>query len=850
MTKSIGQDATVRLMPRAVEQMRTAIAEVGGREVFFAGTINSEGLVVKARILARGHESAVPAITETLKKGDVVIHNHPSGDIAPSEADVQLASVYSFNGHGVFIVDNEVARIYVVVEPFLPTKHKPIKKDELDAALMPNGPLARLLPQYEFRPQQAEMTQAVARAFNNDGLAVIEAPTGVGKTMAYLLPAILWAKQNGERIVVSTKTINLQEQIIYKDVPVLERALDQKFSAVLVKGRSNYLCWRKLNRALSEATLLEDPDDEASLKNIADWAQKTEDGSLSDLPFVPKREQWSKLCCEADTCRLTNCPNPSRCFVGKARREIAKADIVVVNHHILFADLSIKKEMGSFTSLAVLPAYLRVIIDEAHNIEDSATAYFGVEVTRLGALALIGRFLRHERGKERGLLPYIKAKLIKYPTPQAREEIDRALNLIDDQLLLALASAREALNVAFDAVRSLTADKCGQIGGEIKWRLTEAVLADGELRDIHAALVIPATEEVFTCVRLCAQLHSLLRALPVPPGMEESPFVTELFELEGYRERLQRLGQALAEGTSRELQENTVRWIEIDARNSGICRIIRAPLEVGPALAEWVYENVKTGILTSATLTVGRKFDHLFKRIGLDRVNGDRIEKLALETPFNFESQAMLAIPTDVPLPDDKNFLDECAEFTREALAITQGHAFVLFTSFYALDHVYKRLVAPLKAMGIVSLRQGDATRTSLLDRFRADASSVLFATDSFWEGVDVAGEALQCVILPRLPFRVPTEPILEARAEAIEAAGGNSFIEYTVPQAVIKFRQGFGRLIRRRTDRGVVLVLDRRIITKYYGRIFLDSLPEMKVLKGPRPGILLALREFFGTQK
>lgn len=826
--------------------MVAAIEEVGGREVFFAGALNAEGVVIRVRVWARGTEGAVPAVMEGLQKGEVVIHNHPGGNIAPSDADLQLASVFGFNGHGVYIVDNAVTRVYVVVEPFLDKDRTPLDADELADFLKPGTRLARSLEHFEVRPQQVEMMRHVARAFNDNGIAVIEAPTGVGKTMAYLLPAILWSVRNKERIVVSTRTINLQEQIIEKDIPVVQRCLKQPVTAVLVKGRGNYLCRRKLERALSEASLLADEKEQSGLRAIAEWAEKTEDGSLSDLPFVPGRELWGSVCSEADTCRLSNCPNPGKCFLGKARREVAKADILVVNHHMLFSDLAIKRETGSFASSAVLPSYRRVIFDEAHNIEDSATEYFGVEVTRLGAMALIGRFVRSDRNQERGLIPFLRIKLQKERHGPTASELEGILDITDNQLLPVLAGAREALIAVFETIRSLTADRCGQVGRDIKWRLTQEMLDDKELREIHTVYVLPAAEEVSNCARIATALAHRVRQIPAPEDGSESPFLTELLQLEAFRDRLLRLANSLAECTNDKLEKNTVRWIEIDAKNKNIVRMVRCPLEVGEPMAEWVYSNLKSVVMTSATLSVRRNFDYLFSRIGLDRVEEPSPDPLELGSPFDFASQALLCVPTDIAAPDERIFLEESVDHIREILEITGGHAFVLFTSFFALDFAHRRLETELKARGITPLKQGSAARGHLLDRFRSDSASVLFGTDSFWEGVDVAGEALQCVILQKLPFRVPTEPVLEARAEAIDARGGNSFMDFTVPQAVIKFRQGFGRLIRRKTDRGAIVVLDKRVITKYYGKLFLDSLPGARVVSGPRQGVYTALRKFF----
>ncbi|MBP8129367.1 MAG: DEAD/DEAH box helicase family protein [Candidatus Hydrogenedentes bacterium] len=841
-----GEPALRRITPSAIDHMRDAIVETGGREVFFAGALDAAGRVCEVRVCARGNDDAVPALFEGLRVRDVVLHNHPSGNLEPSEADLDLASVYSVHGHGVLIVDNGLSRVYVVVEPFLPQQAERLDPEELARFFRPDGKLARTLPQFEVRPQQEEMMEAVAQAFNQDGIAAVEAPTGVGKTVAYLLPAALWAVRNKERVVVSTRTINLQEQIVYKDIPLLQQCLKETFTCCLVKGRGNYLCWRKLERLLSEASLFDDDRMREQVEAIAEWAEKTAEGDREDLPFVPERELWDRLCSESDTCAMGRCPDQQKCFVTRARRQVAKADILVVNHHMLFADLAIKRELGDFSALSVLPSYQRLIFDEAHSVEDSATEYMGVSAVRLGALATLSRFLRTERGQERGLIPFLRLKLVKDCPQLPVDAFEVIQDLIERQVLPEIALARETLNTAFDALRALAAAKCGEIGRDIKWRLKPNTLQDPDVRAVHADFVLPSVEAVTKLNQSCLALLRLLQAIPPDPESKGSPIEMEMLQLSAYAKRLERLALALAESTSEELAENTVRWIEIDAENPSFVKVARCPLEVGKPLADWLYSNLKTIVMTSATLTVRREFDYLFGRLGMDLVPRDRLNAVCLDTPFDFGEQALLGIFTGLVSPSERGFLDESVDAVREVLRITRGHAFVLFTSFYALDYTYRRLRDDLRASHITPLRQGEASRTQLLERFRSDTASVLFATDSFWEGVDVAGRALQCVILPRLPFRVPTEPILEARAEAIDDRGGNSFLSYSVPQAVIKFRQGFGRLIRRRTDRGAVVVLDSRIVTKFYGRIFVESLPGVRMVRGSRDEVLQELTEFF----
>ncbi|HOZ45341.1 MAG TPA: helicase C-terminal domain-containing protein [Candidatus Hydrogenedentes bacterium] len=847
MPEEIGIAASTRIHEVAAEVMRHDIAEAGGREVFFAARADAGGLIESVRVCARGHAEAVPAVLEAVEPGEIVLHNHPSGDLGPSDADLDVASICGVHGHGCYIVDNAISRVYVVIEPFRPKDIRLLDVKELGRFLSPSGPLMGALDHFEVRPQQKRMMVAAARAFNNGGIAAIEAPTGVGKTLAYLLPAALWAVRNRERVVISTRTINLQEQIIHKDIPLLQKCLDEPFTAVLVKGRGNYVCLRKLERAVAEAAVLVGDDAADMVRALGEWAEKTEDGSKSDLPFVPRRDVWEQVCSEVDTCVGMRCAQAKKCFVMRARRAVAKADLVVTNHHLLFSDVAVKKETGDFTSLAVLPAYKRVVLDEAHSIEDSATEYFGVQATRLGALALLGRFVRTEGGKERGLVPFILVKIAKDSQEVRIKDYEEIHNLVYNEFLPALEAAREAVEAAFGAVRDATAAECRQVGRDVKWRLTPDVLASAALRAVHGTFVLPAVGELTRCAEFCVKLRALLEKVPPNAGETESPVVVEMAQLAGYGSRLAHLASVLAEATSDTLEPKTVRWIEISAYNPKIVRLARCPLEVGEALAEWVYAKLSTVILTSATLTVRNDFGYFRSRTGLDRLPEGRIETLVLETPFDFQKQAILCVPKDLPAPDAPEFLDACVEAVRRVLAITKGHAFVLFTSFYAMDFTHERLESELRDVGIAALKQGTASRTQLLDRFRRDASSVLFATDSFWEGVDVAGDALQCVILPKLPFRVPTEPVLQARAEAIEAAGGNAFMMYTVPQAVIKFRQGFGRLIRRTTDRGAIVVLDQRVLTRYYGRTFLESLPKVRMVAGPNPGTFKALEEFFG---
>lgn len=843
---SEGEPILNRMTRDTADDLRRHIQAAGGNEVFCAGTLDGAGLLISVRVLARGHTEAVPALFAMLELREVVLHNHPSGNLEPSDADLDLAGIYSAHGHGVYIVDNETTRVYVVVEPFLPKKVERLDARELAGAFAADSPLARHLEDFELRPQQVRMTEAIAAAFNDNGIALIEAPTGVGKTMAYLLPAVQWALRNKERIVISTRTINLQEQIVLHDLPLLRACMREEFNACLVKGRGNYVCLHKLDRAFSEISLFDAPHLAEQMRTLVTWAETTNDGSTSDLPFMADRNVWERVCCEADVCVGGNCRHYRKCFLMRARREMAAADLLVVNHHMLFADIAVKRETGDFAAAAVLPAYGRVIFDEAHSIEDAATEYFGISATRAAMHKTMGRLARVESEQDRGLLSFLKLKLMRNCPQVSVEEYQEYVDLIDRQLQPAVLMAEDAMDEAFTALREYTSERSGRFGADVQWRLTADILSEPELRQVHDEVVLPAVLQAQTLIRLGHKLLEKLDTItPLELG-EESPVQLETAELRAYLRRLQQVADALAECTAEELEDNTVRWIEVSGRDENRVRIARCPLAVGKPLAEWVYSKLDSTVLTSATLAVRRQFGYCKARIGLDLVPEGRVTELLLDSPFDFKNQALMCVPTDGPHPNAEDYLEKLVIDIRTILGVTKGHAFILFTSFRALDFVFKELEAELYARGIKPLCQGKDSRSRLLNTFRDDPSSVLFATDSFWEGVDVAGEALQCVVLTRLPFRVPTEPILEARAQAIEQEGGNAFMEFSVPQAVIKLRQGFGRLIRRKTDWGSVVILDNRIVTKYYGRTFIGSLPEVPVVSGPAAKVWKELERFY----
>ena len=829
----------------SIDQIRYAIAENEGREVFILGQTDVQRRIVQVEVLARGSEDAVPAVMQTCSYGDVVIHNHPSGDLRPSGADIEIAARFGSLGVGFYIVDNLVAHLNRVVEAFAEKNTELIEMEQVADLLGRDGTISRELPDYEDRPEQLRMAFSVAEAFNKGKLAVVEAGTGTGKSLAYLVPALLWARANQERVVVSTRTINLQEQLIRKDLPFLQRSTGIEFYAVLVKGRSNYYCMRRGDSAGRELGLF-DQDLLAELQQIIEWAGKTADGSKEDLSFIPSYQVWDEVCCEADQCARVRCSYYSRCFFHKARRQAARADILVVNHSLLLSDLALRQQTDNYTATAVLPPFERIILDEAHHLEDVATSYFSSQVTRFTFSRILGR-LRHPRKPNQGLLP----RFIDQLSRELPETLDELYRTLHDQVETLLSKRQQLFDQALDELQNIGEELPAFLGKQIssRFELKHRILPEFCQTPVWQQICERVEKLRLTGAELTKGLSSLLRSCEALPEEVGEKLMPVLIDIRGIGGRIDALLADL--GSFQAVNDQSCVWIEVREGRIGrgkglITSLCQAPLEVAEGLNKALYQRFRTLVMTSATLSVAGSFRYFHDRIGLDRVEPSRLTELALESPFDYPRQALLAIPTDLPAPGAPGFNEAVRDAVEKAVVSSGGRSFVLFTSYALLRQVHDELAPVLEARKIRCLRQGQENRHRLLKRFAEDETSTLFGTDSFWEGVDVPGRSLEQVVISRLPFRVPTEPVLEARAQAIEQRGGDAFMEYAVPQAVIRFKQGFGRLIRHRDDRGVVLILDTRVVKKGYGRMFLRSLPPARQVQGQSDQVFAEIGQFF----
>jgi ATP-dependent DNA helicase DinG len=641
----------------------------------------------------------------------------------------------------------------------------------------PGGLLSRTHPAYEFRCGQLQMAQAVEAAIEEKRHLIVEAGTGTGKTLAYLMPVI----RSGKRVIISTGTKNLQEQLFHKDIPFLEQALfpegNKKLSVCYMKGRNNYLCRKKLYD-LTDQPVLSGLDEVEQYRAIAAWEQTTTSGDRAELTQLPEASAlWHKLDARADTCLGQKCSSWDKCFVTEMRRRGMESDIIIVNHHLFFADLGIKQQAEGAPDAGILPDAGVVIFDEAHELEDVAGSYFGISVSaaRLEELC---------------------------------RDVESSLHR-NKNYTAALSGAIQSLHERSGFFFSLLPEGDGRFAFESRREFLEE---NGD--------------EFIGLRQSLARLGAEIENMPSKPE--------EVFALARRAQELQVQLSFLMESEDK----NTVFWIERrrGGRENLRVSLQATPIDVGPILRECLWTKLESAVLTSATLAVGGGFDYIRGRLGVEHARD-----LVLPSHFDYQKQAMLYVPPDLPDPRTPQFAAKAAERIRQLLEITRGRAFVLFTSYAQMRDIYQRLLGEVE---FPMLLQGDAPKNALLEEFRLTPHCVLFATSSFWQGVDVQGEQLSCVIIDRLPFAVPSDPVVAARIKAIDAEGGNAFFQYQVPAAVITLKQGFGRLIRSLNDRGLLALLDNRILKKQYGRVFVESLPDYR-----RTTELGVVEEWFGAR-
>lgn len=718
--------------------------------------------------------------------------------------------------------------------------HGSIDVKDVEASFREEGALSSAMDGYESREGQVEMAVSFAEALNSDRHFMVEAPTGIGKSLGYLVPAIKFSQQEGFPVVISTNTKNLQSQLYEKDVPFLQKSLGIDINCAIIKGRGNYLCLRKMFYVLDSMQRELDREERMQMVTLLNWARQTDTGDISECILAGRPNfspLWAKLRTIGDECMGRSCNCFHKCFLKKARSLSLNADVVVANHALVFAEMNMES--------AVLPEYRHVIFDEAHNLEAAATDHLTVEIALYRVMQVLNRLYRPAKRKSggTGLIASIFGSLSN-PSASLSDELSQMCHDRCEAIIKCVDMAVRQTMPFFDSMSELI-PKTGYA--------RQLRFAEGNKRE---SVWEPVDEcKTLLVSALAGIMRNIEAMVDIMREMQTGslPYLREFQrELEGVTQWIREIISDL-EFTLAGSEANYVYWIESASPKQGGAIVKAAPLSIAELMHDQVYSRKRSCSFCSATLTVRNNFKFLSGRLGIDRISEDRIIKMQAESPFDYDRQCMVAVPVFLPEPDAKGsekYVRELSALQGEVYRRTRGRGMALFTSYNMLKGCYEFLQEYLKGDGLTILAQGEsASREHITAVFKRDIHSILLGTHSFWEGVDVAGEALSCLTIARLPFGVFTDPVIEARCEQLEAQGKDAFLHYSLPSAVIRFKQGFGRLIRSKTDRGVVIVADRRIVSKRYGRIFLDSLPTQAETFADSRVFLEAVEEFFSEE-
>ena len=807
-------DIRDRFSEESLQTIKKYLEEHNNKSMIFKATFDEDEKIQKPFFLSLYKKKSFEETLTKVAKNEVVIRTTKPNQLYPSDMELELSEeLYTRRNIAYCLLSSDLDDFYFVQD----IDRIFLEEINIENYFAKDGILAKEIKGFEYRQEQEEMAQYIQDAINEDRKIIVEAGTGTGKTLAYLIPSIKWAVTNKKRVIIATNTINLQEQLLLKDIPLAKSIIKDEFSYVLVKGRNNYVCKRLFNElALGKSIDIETFSMEAreQIEYILKWGNKTKTGDKAELPFEVYPDVWELVQSTTELCLGKKCPYRKECFYMKTRMEKMEADILISNHHVFFADLNVRAETDFDSEYLILPRYDMVIFDEAHNVESVARSYFSVEVSKISFTRLLNRIYqkKNKRKKEKSALIRVE------------DTVDEK-NLEDsEQYIYLLNTLKEEISILqnigdeyFDEIRKIyeTNTEAPIKKSLNNFEMTKSRFLENlrEKKDIFQG-------KLADFLNLMMSFNNVID--------EEKDKNPEVINFNNHLKMFKAYIDSFKFINSFE-DDNYIYWLDINSKRTNVV-LTATPLNIAQKLSTVLFDNLDRLVFASATIVVNGNFDYFKKSLGLDEE--DCIEAI-IKSPFDYDEQMSVYIPSDIQDSENINaFVSDASKFILNILLKTNGKAFILFTSYIMLNQIYYSISKKLKDKGFEVFLHGDKPRSQIIKEFKEAENPILFGTTSFWEGVDVQGENLSNVIITKLPFLVPTDPVVSAISKKIEEDGGNSFMDFQLPEAIIKFKQGVGRLIRKKTDSGNIFILDNRILKKRYGSLFINALPSQKNIK------------------
>ena len=807
-------DIRDRFSEESLQTIKKYLEEHNNKSMIFKATFDEDEKIQKPFFLSLYKKKSFEETLTKVGKNEVVIRTTKPNQLYPSDMELELSEeLYTRRNIAYCLLSSDLDDFYFVQD----IDRIFLEEIDIENYFAKDGILAKEIKGFEYREEQEEMAQYIQDAINEDRKIIVEAGTGTGKTLAYLIPSIKWAVTNKKKVIIATNTINLQEQLLLKDIPLAKSIIKDEFSYVLVKGRNNYVCKRLFNElVLGKSIDIETFSMEAreQIEYILKWGNKTKTGDKAELPFEVYPDVWELVQSTTELCLGKKCPYRKECFYMKTRMEKMEADILISNHHVFFADLNVRAETDFDSEYLILPRYDMVIFDEAHNIESVARSYFSVEVSKISFTRLLNRIYqkKNKRKKEKSALIRVE------------DTVDEK-NLEDsEQYIYLLNTLKEEISILqnigdeyFDEIRKIyeTNTEAPIKKSLNNFEMTKSRFLENlrEKKDIFQS-------KLADFLNLMMSFNNVID--------EEKDKNPEVINFNNHLKMFKAYIDSFKFINSFE-DDNYIYWLDINSKRTNVI-LTATPLNIAQKLSTVLFDNLDRLVFASATIVVNGNFDYFKKSLGLDEE--DCIEAI-IKSPFDYDEQMSVYIPSDIQDSENINaFVSDASKFILNILLKTNGKAFILFTSYTMLNQIYYSISKKLKDKGFEVFLHGDKPRSQIIKEFKEAENPILFGTTSFWEGVDVQGENLSNVIITKLPFLVPTDPVVSAISKKIEEDGGNSFMDFQLPEAIIKFKQGVGRLIRKKTDSGNIFILDNRILKKRYGSLFINALPSQKNIK------------------